>query len=310
MPLSAANSLVAPIAAAVGLGLVALLRSVRRHRRPRANTDLTQKARFRLFYWPGFPGRGEFIRLIFAECATPYADVYRGMTFEAAAAECYNAPDRFAVPALEDRLHVDPATGRPLAFSQTTVICAYLAAECGGGRLLPAGRADALRAAVLMADVADVMEEGCKAWHALDYTAGYHEQAAATQPFVDRFVEQRLPKWLAHFARKLAQNNATWKHRSDEAAEEDEAEEDEEDNDGKNLFFAGAALSYADLAVFHVLNGLRSETSAGGGCQRQYEALAAPILRRFMRQVGRRKRIRAWLDSDACCAFTQTGPGF
>ena len=71
MPLSAANSLVAPIAAAVGLGLVALLRSVRRHRRPRANTDLTQKARFRLFYWPGFPGRGEFIRLIFAECATP-----------------------------------------------------------------------------------------------------------------------------------------------------------------------------------------------------------------------------------------------
>ena len=288
----------AAAAAAAGLGLVALMRA--RSKRVRAQGGVAEDdaapVRFRLFYWPGFPGRGEFMRLIFAECATPYADVYRGMTFGEAAKECYGSPDRFAVPAIEDRRHTDPVTGRALAFSQTAVICAYLAAECAGGRLMPAGRAGALRAAVLMADVTDVMEEGCKAWHAMDYNAGYSEQAEATQPFVDRFVEQRLPKWLAHFGRKLAQNN--------------DGGGGGAGGESGPLFFVGAALSYADLAVFHVLDGVRAEAGAGGGCRRQYEALATPLLKRFVRQIESRPRVRAWLADEGRCAFTQTGPGF
>lgn len=122
---------------------------------------------------------------------------------------------------------------------------------------------------------------------------GLQRAGRGDQPFVDRFVEQRLPKWLAHFGRKLAQNNDGGGGARGESGP---------------LFFVGAALSYADLA--DVLDGVRAEAGAGGGCRRQYEALATPLLKRFVRQIESRPRVRAWLDNEGRCAFTQTGPGF
>lgn len=243
---------------------------------------------FRLFYWPEFPGRGEFPRLLFAETATSYEDVYAKLTFEEAMAECYNNPSRFAVPAIESLGHVDPDTGEPLLLSQSAVIMQYLAGRCDGGRLLPESETQQFRAAVLMSDVVDVMEEGCKSWHAVNYNAGYAEQAKATQPFIEQFVESRLPKWLAHFHRALLRNRS--KKNSD--------------------FFVGGNISYADLAIFHVLDGLRSEKSAGGGCAAGFETHASDELKTFMRNIESRPRIRAWLDSPQRCPFSQTGPGF
>ena len=244
--------------------------------------------RFRLYYWPGFPGRGEFMRLLFAETATAFDDVYAQLTFEEATRSCYGHPERFAAPAIGDleRLTDNPSRPGPLALSQTTVIMRYLASELDGGRLQPASEAEQLRAAVLMSDVADAMEEGCRAWHATDYNKGYEEQAEATRPFVDSFVERRLPKWLSHFDRALQRG-------------------------GKGgRFLVGGRLSYADLALFHLLDGMRSESSAGGGCRRKYEEHASDALKAFVAEVEGRPRIRAWLDGPRRCKFTMTGPGF
>lgn len=248
--------------------------------------EAEQEVKFRLFYWPGFPGRGEFPRLLFAETATPYEDVYAKLSFEKAKADCYGNPNRFAVPAIESLDHVDPDTGESLVISQTAVIMQYLASRCGEQRLLPENETQQLRAAVLMSDVVDVMEEGCKSWHAVNYNAGYAEQAEATQPFIDQFVSSRLPKWLAHFHRALLRNKS------------------------KSGFFVGQRISYADLAIFHVLDGLRSEKSAGGGCATGFDTHASDELKAFMCGIESRPRIRAWLDSPQRCSFSQTGPGF
>lgn len=170
------NASVVPDEVDVGLALPERTSAIVHAKNEPNLTRLPPPPSYRLFYWPGFPGRGEFLRLLFAETNTAYEDVYAGMTFDEASAACYNNPNRFAVPAIENLDHIDPDTGKPLVLSQTAVIIQYLASRCAGGRLLPESDTRQLRAAVLMSDVVDVMEEGCKAWHALNYNGGYTEQ--------------------------------------------------------------------------------------------------------------------------------------
>jgi glutathione S-transferase len=150
-------------------------------------TNANTPPRFKLYYWPGFPGRGEFMRLVFAESNTPYEDVYRDLTFEAASQHCYasagadNKKQFFAVPAIEDQDNEDVGV-----ISQTCVIMRYLAVQCG---LYPENPNKGFQAEVIMQDAGDLLAEGCKAWHAIDYNQGYDEQKEATRPFIDRYVD-------------------------------------------------------------------------------------------------------------------------
>lgn len=184
-------------------------------------------SRFKLYYWPTFPGRGELIRLVFAETATPFDDVFRDRSFQDAIAFCSANKRFFAVPAIED------CDNDNLLLSQTCVIMRYLAERCDGGRLYPAGN-NGYKAEVLMQDAADALAEGCNAWHAIDHNKGYTEQAVETRPYIDVFVSKRLPKWLSRFNTVLEENYT--------------------DSRGPEtpLYFVVDSLSYADLAIFHV----------------------------------------------------------
>lgn len=260
--------------------------------------------RFKLFYWPGFPGRGEFMRLIFAETNTPYDDVYAHMTFQEATETCYGNPDRFAVPAIQDTCTLDPSTGEGLCLSQSTVIMEYLAEHCSSGLLLPKG-VDKYKASVLMADIADLVEEGCRAWHALDYNKSYGEQAAATRPFIDYYVNRRLPKWLNRFDRVLRKNNADLPVDLpvDLPAELSLAVK------FRPFFLVGRSISYVDLALFLVLDGVRSEVgSADGVCAAAYEQHASPLVKCFMRHMENRPRVKERVKVRP--PFSQTGPLF
>jgi glutathione S-transferase len=194
-----------------------------------------EQPRFKLYYWPEFPGRGELMRLVFAETATPFEDVFRDYTFEEAKSFCYGNPKFFAVPAIED------CENDNLMLSQSCVIMRYLAEHCENGRLYPRGN-DGYKADVLMADVADLIGEGCMAWHAIDYNQGYHEQAEATLPFIETFVNKRLPKWLNRFNTVLESNNPNFVHGDPDC-----------ENRINLLFFVGDSISYVDLAIFQVL---------------------------------------------------------
>jgi hypothetical protein len=109
------------------------------------------------------------------------------------------------------------------------------------------------------------------------------------------FVQKRLPKWLQRFNTLLVNNPHNHKTK------------------GNEVYFVGSQLCYADLAVFHALDGLRSETgSADGICAEAYEQCIAdkPLIAGFMRQIEERPRIQNWRKHPHRTAFTQTGPGF
>lgn len=40
-------------------------------------TTKKHRAPIELYYWPGIPGRGEFVRLLLEEAGAPYVDVAR-----------------------------------------------------------------------------------------------------------------------------------------------------------------------------------------------------------------------------------------
>jgi glutathione S-transferase len=188
-----------------------------------------EKPRYKLYYWPEFPGRGELIRLLFAETSTPFDDVFRDISFVEAKEFCYGSKKFFAVPAIEDTENDN------LVLSQTCVIMRYLAERCDGGRLYPSDPNNGYKAEVLMQDAGDLLAEGCNAWHAIDANKSYGEQAEATRPFIEYFVNSRLPKWLNRFNTVLENNN------KNKTADQP-------------LYFVGDSLSYVDLAIFKVSN--------------------------------------------------------
>ena len=48
---------------------------------------------------------------------------------------------------------------------------------------------------------------GWWSFYSIDARISYAEQKDATQPYIDRFVSSRLPKWLGYLERALKANN-------------------------------------------------------------------------------------------------------
>lgn len=86
--------------------------------------------KYELLYWPGIPGRGEFIRLAFEATGTPYDDVGNqaedgiqqilALKDENATHDADGNPPALAPPAL--RIHGEGKGGKPLVLSQTSAI--------------------------------------------------------------------------------------------------------------------------------------------------------------------------------------------
>lgn len=43
---------------------------------------MAEEEPWELYYWPGFRGRGQFIRLMFEECEIPWVEVYKSVPTE------------------------------------------------------------------------------------------------------------------------------------------------------------------------------------------------------------------------------------
>ncbi|MGU7781209.1 glutathione S-transferase [Burkholderia sp. PU8-34] len=184
--------------------------------------------RYELYYWPDIQGRGEFVRLALEAAEAEYVDVARrsgrGMgvpammrVMSSASVECVP----FAPPFLKAG---DQIVG------QTANILLFLGARHG---LAPTDEAGRLWVHQLQLTVSDFVTEIHDTHHPIASGLYYEDQMPEAAARAKDFLAHRLPKFLGYFDSVL------------------------ERNPHKRGYLAGDALSYADLSMFQLIEGLR-----------------------------------------------------
>ena len=225
---------------------------------------------YQLFYWPGIQGRGEFVRLALEEAGVAYEDIGRtdGTHALMAAMESGDAVHMpFAPPFLK-------ADGRLIG--QTANILYFL-----GPRLKLAPKDEAGRVWVnqLQLTIADMVAEAHDSHHPVGTGLYYEDQKPEALRRSQEFTSERMKKFLSYFERVLASNP-----------------------DGPH-YLAGSALSYADLSLFQLVEGL------GYAFPKALAQLSAwlPLVMGLRERVAKRPRIAAYLRSERRLAFNESG---
>ncbi len=233
-------------------------------------------APYELIYWPGIPGRGEFVRLAFELAGVPYTDLARRGEDEGggvAAVRKALAPSSatltpFAVPALRH--------GERL-IAHTAAILQYLGPRLG---LVPGDEDSRLRAHQLQLTISDFAAETHDVHHPIAASLYYEDQKKEALRRAPIYVNERLPKFLRYFEHALDSNPA-----------------------GGGVRLVGSKPSYPDLSLFHLIGGLRY---AFPRATARHEA-ALPRLLALHSAVAAEPRIRAYLSGERWLGFNQHG---
>ena len=234
---------------------------------------------YQLHYWPGIPGRGEFVRLALEAAGAPYVDVARGDA------------DTGGGMAAMTRWFDDPAVARPpfacpflvdgkVVVAQTAAILLYLGPRLA---LVPAGEADRLWVHQIQLTLADLVAEAHDSHHPIASSLYYEDQKPEALRRAADFRANRLPKFLGWCEAVLEHNRGN------------------ADREVPRL--VGGRLSYADLSLFQVLDGLLyAFPKATRRVLRK-----APLLVRLHAGVPRHKRLAAYLASERRQPFNEQG---
>jgi glutathione S-transferase len=189
-------------------------------------------ADYELWYWPGIPGRGEFVRLSLEAGGIAYKDVAieagkEGMKLLSADLGRPRDTPSFAPPYL-----VVPSDSGVMTIGQVANILLFLGDEHG---LAPGDTAGRLWVNQCQLTIADVVVEAHDTHHPIGPGLYYEDQKPEAVRRAEDFRANRLPKYLGWFERVLA-------HHSKPRAQD---------------WLAGDRWSYADLSLFHLVEGLR-----------------------------------------------------
>jgi len=226
---------------------------------------------YELFYWTGIQGRGEPIRLALEQAGAKYVDVARlpsrggdAAVMRALRGELGGVLP-FAPPILRN--------GRTVV-AQTAAILQYL-----GPRLNLVPKDERARLAIHQHQltIADLYVETHDTHHPISIDEVYEMQQRAARARAATFVSRRMPKFLRYFEQVLRGNRQ-----------------------GKG-WLVSAALSYVDLSLFQLLDGLRY------AFPNAFEQLRSkiPALRGLRDRVAALPRIAAYLGSERRLPFNQ-----
>lgn len=226
-----------------------------------------------LYYWPMLQGRGEFIRLILEEAAVPYRDVAR-------LAGDTRAGVDVILSLRAGQIAPSPIFAPPVVrvgeiwMSQTAVICQTLGERHG---LAPTGDAARATVAQLQHTILDVVSEAHDTHHPLGTSLYYEDQRDAASARAALFIHKRMPAFLAHFHRIQRHHGGD--------------------------FLTGPQMTYADLSLFQVLEGLSYAFPKGFAAAID----ATPELLALRDRVAHRPRIAAYLASERRLPFNTEG---
>jgi glutathione S-transferase len=229
---------------------------------------------YELYYWPSIQGRGEFVRLALEEAGAPYVDVARGRGKGQGVAAMTKLMDShseahipFAPPFLRDG---------DLLISHVANILLHVGPKLG---LIPSDASSRAFANALQLTITDFVAEVHDTHHPISTELYYEDQVHAAKANAAALLGQRTPKFLAYFERVLKQNPAGPAHT------------------------VGGHLSYVDLSLFQLLEGLRyAFPLANANVGAEYPRLAA-----LAEAVKARPRISAYLKSPRRIAFNESG---
>ena len=230
---------------------------------------------YELHYWPTIQGRGEFVRLALEAAGAAYLDVARG----AEDAGC-------GMPAMLRRLHdgssVHPPFAPPflkdgeLLIGQTAAILHHLAPT-----LKLVGRSEAARVWTqqIQLTIADMVSEAHDTHHPVDSGLHYEDQLPEARRRAAAFCGTRMAKYLQWFERILVNNPAGQRH------------------------LVAGKLSYADLSLFQLVEGLRYAFPKAAE-----KALArTPTVLQLHARVGALPKVAAYLRSERRLPFNEHG---
>ena len=222
-----------------------------------------------LYYWPTIQGRGEFVRLLFEDAGARYVDVARTRGGMAKMMRFLAGRERGALPFAPPFVRVDG-----IVVSQTANVLAYLAPRFG---LVPAGDAGRAEVAQIELTIADLLGEVHDTHHPIAGSLYYEDQRKEAKRRARAFVRERLPKYLGWLDDVLVRNRGEW--------------------------LVGRACTYADLAAFQMVEGLRyAFPRAMARAERKVPRLVA-----LRDRVALRPRLAAYLVSPRRIPFNQDG---
>ncbi|MEN3286890.1 MAG: glutathione S-transferase [Bradyrhizobium sp.] len=223
--------------------------------------------RYELYYWPTIQGRGEYIRLALEEVGATYRDVARepgGMAAMTKLLEAKAGTPPFAPPFLR--------AGK-LVLAQVANILFYLGGRHG---LVPKAEAAQLWVHQLQLTITDFVVEIHDTHHPLGPSMYYEDQRAPAKKRTADFWNERVPKYLGYFERILTDNGP---------------------------YVTGRKLSYVDLSLFQIVEGLRyAFPNRMQAFERKIPGLIA-----LHDRVAARPHIAAYLASERRIAFNEDG---
>jgi glutathione S-transferase len=228
-------------------------------------------ASYELYYWPGIPGRGEPIRLAFEATQTPYVDVARQPESQGGGVK---AIVRFLEGHEPGLIPFAPPFLKcgELVIGQTAAILQFLGPRLG---LVPDDEASRFRAHQLMLTIMDAFVQAHDVHHPIAASLYYEDQKAEALRKAPLFLRERVPKFLGYLERLLTRDG----------------------------HLVSAAMSYVDLASFHLVEGLRyafPKTMAA------YEP-RIPRLIALHDQIAARPAVATYLASPRRISFNEKG---
>ena len=227
---------------------------------------------YELYYWPSIQGRGEFVRLALEEAGAAYVDVAREPSKGGIAAMM-----RFLDSREARQLPFAPPFLRAgnLVVGQTANILMFLGDRHG---LAPKTEAGRLWTHQLQLTIADVVQDVHDTHHPIASSLYYEDQRKEARRRAADFTANRAPKYLSYFERVL------------------------ELNAGKRCL-VGARLTYADLSLFQLIEGLRyAFPRAMTRLQRRI-----PLTIALHDRVAARPRLAGYLASPRRIPFNEEG---
>ena len=162
--------------------------------------------------------------------------------------------------------------------SHTAAITAYLGEKLG---LAPHDDQERITARCLALTIADLVTEAHNTHHPITIEKAYEDQREPALARAQAFRDHRMPRFMRHFERTIALNSRR----------------------GGGEVLVGAQISYVDLSVWHVVEGLRyAFPTSFARLSRELPKVMA-----LHSRISMRTRLRAYLDSDRRVPFSEDG---